>query len=337
MMPSAHRKVIVADSPLTVPEILRQQSHSRGDHPLLVCDSERLSYADADHRSAHLARGLVALGAGKGTHIGVLYPNGAQWVVAMLAAARIGAIVIPFSTFSTAPEMREQIVDSDAEILLTTASYRSHDYVQRLAEALEDNYFRDRGLQYNTVVPQLRHVLIDTEPAATVDKSLVEAMERDVDAADPLAIVYTSGSTTAPKGVVHTHASLLAHQNVLNEIRGLTAQDKLFCNSPFFWIGGIAFAVLATPACRLDVGVFQRHRPRRDAIPARGRKAHHDQRFRRRHRPHCRSPQPRPARSVLHASRKPVPDHGARRAARRPRVAAHHARHDRSGQRHHDQ
>jgi acyl-CoA synthetase (AMP-forming)/AMP-acid ligase II len=45
---------------------------------------------------------------------------------------------------------------------------------------------------------------------------------------------------------VHTHFSLLAHQRVLNEIRGLTADDKLFCNSPFFWIGGIAFAVLAT-------------------------------------------------------------------------------------------
>jgi acyl-CoA synthetase (AMP-forming)/AMP-acid ligase II len=46
--------------------------------------------------------------------------------------------------------------------------------------------------------------------------------------------------------VVHTHLSLLGHQKVLNEIRGLTAKDKLFCNSPFFWIGGIAFAVLAT-------------------------------------------------------------------------------------------
>ena len=45
---------------------------------------------------------------------------------------------------------------------------------------------------------------------------------------------------------MHTHASLLAHQQNLNAIRGLTADDKLFCNSPFFWIGGFAFGLLAT-------------------------------------------------------------------------------------------
>ena len=218
---------------LTVAEVLRQQAHTRGAHPLLVCDAERLSYAHADRRSAQLARGLVALGAGKGTHIGLLYPNGAAFVVGMLAAARIGAVVIPFSTFATAPEMATQLVDSDTEILLATASFRSHDYRMRLADI--------RG-----AAPLLRHVLIDSEPGDKADATLLEAMEHDVDESDELAIVYTSGSTSAPKGVVHTHASLLGHQKILNEIRGLSAEDSLFCNSPFFWIGGIAFAVLAT-------------------------------------------------------------------------------------------
>ena len=80
----------------------------------------------------------------------------------------------------------------------------------------------------------------------TVDDTLLAAIEDDVDGSDTLAIVYTSGSTGTPKGVVHTHAALLKHQCNLNEIRGLTAQDRLFCNSPFFWIGGFAFGLLAT-------------------------------------------------------------------------------------------
>ena len=216
---------------LTVGDVLRQQARTRGEHPLLVCDSERLSYAEADRRSAQLARGLITLGAGKGTHVGLLYPNGAAWIVGMLAAARIGAVVIPFSTFATAPEIATQLVDSDTEILLAAASFRAHDYRERLA-----------GIE----APLLRHVLIDAELEDTTESWRLEALEHDVDDSDPLAIVYTSGSTSAPKGVVHTHFSLLGQQRVLNEIRGLTAADTLFCNSPFFWIGGIAFAVLAT-------------------------------------------------------------------------------------------
>jgi acyl-CoA synthetase (AMP-forming)/AMP-acid ligase II len=218
----------------TVAEVLREQVHRRGEHPLLVCDANRLTYAEADRRSAHLARGLITHGAGKGTHVGVLYPNGSAFIVAMLAAARIGGVVIPVSTFATAPEMATQFAHADVEILLATASYRGHDYRKRLAD-IDDS-----------ALPLLRNVLIDSEPADTVDAALLEAMERDVDSSDTLAIVYTSGSTSTPKGVMHTHASLLEHQTVLNEIRDLTAQDKLFCNSPFFWIGGIAFSILAT-------------------------------------------------------------------------------------------
>ena len=201
---------------------------------MLVCDDDRLSYAEADRHSAELARGLIALGAGKGTHVGVLHPNGPDWIIAMLAAARIGAVVVPFSTFATTPELTAQLAHADVEILLACASYRGHDYRQRLA-ALDPS-----------ATPLLRHVLIEPHGLPMIPVALLEAMERDVCASDPLAIVYTSGSTAAPKGVLHTHASLLEHQLVLNAIRGLAADDKLFCNSPFFWIGGFAFGLLAT-------------------------------------------------------------------------------------------
>lgn len=216
----------------TVGAVLRTQARASGDHPLLICDTDRLSYAEAERRSARLARGLITLGAGKGTHVGVLYPNGSTFVVAMLAVARIGAVVIPISTMATAPEMREQLAHADVEILLAAGSYRNHDYRQRLADV--------GGL------PLLRHILIDTEPAGPADAGLLAALEDDVEPCDEVAIIYTSGSTSAPKGVVHTHAALLDHQVVLNEIRGLTADVKLFSNSPFFWIGGFAYSVLAT-------------------------------------------------------------------------------------------
>jgi acyl-CoA synthetase (AMP-forming)/AMP-acid ligase II len=202
---------------------------------MLVCDSDRLSYADAERRSAQLARGLVALGAGKGTHIGLLYPNGAPFVIAMLAAARIGAVVVPFTTFATAPELRNQLVHSDVTILLATASCRGNDFRQRLADI-------------GGSVPLLRHVLFDAETEAMAGEAPLAALERDVDASDALTIIYTSGSTGVPKGVVHTHGALLAHQQNLNAVRGLTADDVLFCNSPFFWIGGFAFGLLATVA-----------------------------------------------------------------------------------------
>lgn len=162
----------------------------RGDHPLLVCDDERLTYADAEHRSARLADALIALGAGKGTHVGVLYPNGADFVIAMLAVARLGAVVVPFSTFLTESELRVRVLDSDVSIMLSARSFRNHDYVGLISRV-------------RAAALCLRHVVFDVPVAG--DPARRPGLEADVDESDVLAIIYTSGSTGAPKGVVHTH------------------------------------------------------------------------------------------------------------------------------------
>jgi acyl-CoA synthetase (AMP-forming)/AMP-acid ligase II len=61
-----------------------------------------------------------------------------------------------------------------------------------------------------------------------------------------MVIVHTSGSTSEPKGVIHQHGPLIRHVDNLNQLRRYTADEVLFSNSPFFWIGGFAYGLLGT-------------------------------------------------------------------------------------------
>ena len=116
-------------SPLTVGDLLDAQAKSREDHPFLICDEQTLTYAEASERSAALARGLIASGMGHGSRVGLLHPNGPEFVVAALAAARIGAVSVPLSTFSTAAELRTLLRNADIEMILAAPGYRRHDYL----------------------------------------------------------------------------------------------------------------------------------------------------------------------------------------------------------------
>jgi acyl-CoA synthetase (AMP-forming)/AMP-acid ligase II len=235
---------------LTVPQLIRDRARDRGDAIFLAYDDVHLSYTEADRRSATLARGLIAIGAGKGTHVGVLQPNGSAFVIAWLAAARIGAITIPLSTFSTSAELLTLIKNADIEILLSAESYRAHDYVDALTTAIADLDPADSSRLFSTTAPALRHIAFSTvalgAAGTAVGEDVLTAAENDVTAADPMVIVHTSGSTSEPKGVIHTHGALIRHLANLNEIRRYSPNDVLFSNSPFFWIGGFAYVLLGT-------------------------------------------------------------------------------------------
>ena len=120
-------------TPTTVSRVLRARVAERPDADYVVCDDDRLTYADAERRSRVLARGLLAAGAGRGSRIGLLYPTGLDFVVAWLATVRIGAIAVPISTFSTPIELRDLLARADVDLLLGVPEYRGNDYVAGLA------------------------------------------------------------------------------------------------------------------------------------------------------------------------------------------------------------
>jgi acyl-CoA synthetase (AMP-forming)/AMP-acid ligase II len=236
--------------PLTVPALLRTRVAARRDHPFLICDDDTLTYADASARSAALAKGLLASGLGRGTHVGLLYPNGPAFVIAWLAAARVGAVAVPLSTFSTSTELHTLLRGADIEVLLATRSFRARDYEATLVEAIPGLDVDAAPLHLPTV-PALRRVAFDgADPlvaaGAAIGDDTLGAAEDEIAPSDRMVIVHTSGSTRAPKGVIHQHGPLIRHLHNLNELRRYAEDEVLFSNSPFFWIGGFAYSLLGT-------------------------------------------------------------------------------------------
>jgi acyl-CoA synthetase (AMP-forming)/AMP-acid ligase II len=245
----------LAGLPATVPELLAGIDPERD---FVATRDQRLTYGEAADRSAHLAAGLLDAGVGKGTRVGILFPNGVDWVISWLAAARIGALTVPLSTFSPGPELARAVRHTDVQLLLMGPRFAEHDLVARVGTALEI----ERAPLRLESTPYLRaiHVAGPDVPAwamptpTSADLSLVRAAGDQVTAADLLVIVSTSGATAAPKAVVHTHGSLIRHAALLAQRRRLLATDRIYSPMPLFWVGGLTMSLLfalTSGACAL--------------------------------------------------------------------------------------
>jgi acyl-CoA synthetase (AMP-forming)/AMP-acid ligase II len=265
--PTAAEDSTARGVPASIPELLAIR-RATPDGDFLITDDERLTFAEADTASLELADALLAAGVGKGTRVGILFPNCAQWLICWLAAARIGALTVPLSTFAPRSELARLLRHTDVQVVLMGRSIAGRDLVERMQDALPG--LTDGGTEIaEPAAPYLRRIHVWPEcerswaapwPRPEPGASLAALAEDEVVPADDLVLVTTSGTTALPKSVVHTHGSLVRHAYILARHRGVTSTDRIYSPMPFFWVGGLTMVVLqalSTGAAILAQDVFE--------------------------------------------------------------------------------
>jgi fatty-acyl-CoA synthase len=230
----------------TLGDLLDEMAAARPAAEAVVFQGERLDYAGLKARADAFARALIAIGIGRGDRVALLVSNRPEWLAAAFGAAKIGAVIAAISTFSSPRELAYMLEHSGANALVMLESFRGRDFLAALCEV------RAR-------LPNLRTVVkLDGRPAAgfsalaeflergrSVEPETLAAAQRAVEPEDVAFILYTSGSTAAPKGVQLAHGHLTANGFDIGERMHLGPSDRVWLAVPLFWSFGSANALPA--------------------------------------------------------------------------------------------
>ena len=221
----------------SIPNLARWAAARFGDAEAIVDGPTRISFVELAAQARDAARAFVAAGVEPGDRVAIWAPNCWQWIVALLGLQGAGGILVPLNTRYKGAEAAYILNASRAKVLVTADGFLGNGYVE-LLEA-ED-------------VPHLEHTVVlrawddFVASGASVDPGEVDAR---VDALEPDAVsdmMFTSGTTGRPKGVLTTHGQTLRTFKVWAELIGLREGDRYLLVNPMFHTFGYKAGIVAS-------------------------------------------------------------------------------------------
>jgi fatty-acyl-CoA synthase len=223
----------------TIPDLLDEIARRLPEREAVVGPGGRYTYRQLRGEVRRMARALHGLGVRPGDRVAILMGNRPEWIIVDLAAALLGAIVVGVNTWATVRELEYVLAHSDSKILITVPRFLNHDYVAALRE-LEPHAERLPALERVICVGEetprawMRYAelsaLAGKTPEAAIDDAQHAVAPRDV-----AYLLYTSGSTARPKGVLLQHYALIENMWRIGERQHATERDRLWLAVSLFW------------------------------------------------------------------------------------------------------